>query len=82
MSALHAYAIEQGCLALICEEQGVRYQVDVAFKLIEMATRRITSSLEQRSETEYSLLLPDGQPNARRVASVKRYFVKATCRRE
>ena len=77
MSALHAYAIEQGHLESIGKTQGWRYDVHIAGKVVKMAARQITASLEQRGETKYSLVQPNGRPIASRVDSVHHYFVKA-----
>jgi len=72
-------AIEQRHLALICEKQHLRCDGAMESSIVEMTARQITASLSERGESEYTLALPDGQPNHQRLAFIERYFTKAVC---
>ena len=74
--AVREYALSRGHLAALCAEVQLPYDEGSAHRMVEMAAKQIGGSVEARGETSYSLVLPSGEPNAKRVESVRRYLRK------
>jgi len=74
--AVREYALSRGYLAALFVERQLPYDVSTAHKMVEAAAEQIGGSVEARGETSYSLVLPSGLPNARRVDAVHRYLRK------
>ena len=79
--SLASYGLGQRNLQELFAAHGLAWDEAGARRLVDAAARQITASVQARGESSYSLTLPNGEVNASRVTSVRKYFEKLVAKK-